>query len=111
MAECDNANVAASLSDENLKERIHREIVIEIDNSLTDANIISVKYKYTYNAKSGDAPSYSVPDYEVYIIKEQRVMKKDRDIEIYLLYHTFNEHDTLSIEFKKKFLWYGGCAE
>lgn len=62
MAECDNANVAASLSDENLKERIHREIVIEIDNSLTDANIISVKYKYTYNAKSGDAPSYSVPD-------------------------------------------------
>lgn len=29
MAECDNANVAASLSDENLKERIHREIVIE----------------------------------------------------------------------------------
>ena len=91
MAECDNANVAASLSDENLKERIQREIVIEIDNSLTDANIISVKYKYTYNAKSGDAPSYSVPDYEVYIIKEQRVMKKDREIEIYLLYHTFNE--------------------
>lgn len=102
MAECDNANVAASLSDENLKERIHREIVIEIDNSLTDANIISVKYKYTYNAKSGDTPSYSVPDYEVYIIKEQRVMKKDREIEIYLLYHTFNEHDTLSIE-KSKF--------
>lgn len=98
MAECDNANVNASLSNEDLKERIRREIVIEIDNSLTDANIISVKYKYTYNIKSGDAPSYSVPDYEVYIIKGQRVMKKDREIEIYLLYHTFNEHDTLSID-------------
>lgn len=101
MAECDNKNVSASLNDEDIRERMQREIVIEIDNNPTDANIVGVKYKYSYKAKAGDSPSYSVPDYEVYVIRKQRVMKKNDEIELYLLYHTFNENDSLSVDKSK----------
>lgn len=97
MDECEKNNMTAAFDNDDIKERMQREIVIEIDNKVEEADIINVRYRYSYNAKSGDKPLFMASDYELYVVKNQMVFRNDKKINLYLLYHSFNENDSLSV--------------